>query len=247
MKDKIDRLLLITVMMFLVGTTAVEALELEKKGTLEVYQIKAKEEVLVEDNKILEFYDDNSEAYEEYKREQERIEKEEEERRQREEAERLARLEEERRAYEAALALQRQKEAEARAKEAKKAQESVNPGSTLGNSIVNYALQFAGNPYVYGGNSLTTGTDCSGFVMLVYKNFGISLPRTTSGLYGVGSAVSIENARPGDIVLYGYNGAVTHAALYIGNGQIIHAATPALGIIVDNMYSMQIVSIRRVA
>lgn len=112
--------------------------------------------------------------------------------------------------------------------------------------VAGYAAQFVGNPYVYGGTSLTNGADCSGFVMSVYANFGVSLPRTAGGQATVGEAVSIENAQPGDIISYGYNGVVSHSAIYAGNNTIIHASTPSLGIRTDSMYIMPIVTIRRV-
>ena len=112
--------------------------------------------------------------------------------------------------------------------------------------VASYAVQFVGNPYVYGGTSLTNGTDCSGFVMSVYAAFGISLPRTTGGQAASGYGVSIDEAQPGDIVSYGYNGYVSHSALYIGNGMIVHASTPELGIRVDSMYIMPIITIRRI-
>lgn len=117
---------------------------------------------------------------------------------------------------------------------------------SLKNSVVDYALQFVGNPYVYGGNSLTTGTDCSGFVQLVFANFGKSLPRTTSTQAASGMGVSVENIKPADIVSYGYNGQVTHSALYIGNGQIVHASTPQGGIRIDSLYIMPIITVRRI-
>lgn len=112
--------------------------------------------------------------------------------------------------------------------------------------LANYALQFVGNPYVYGGTSLTEGTDCSGFVMLLYQKFGVALPRTSGGQATVGYGVSIENAQPGDIVSYGYNGIVSHSAIYIGNEMIVHASTPQGGIRTDSMYIMPIITIRRV-
>ena len=97
------------------------------------------------------------------------------------------------------------------------------------------------------GNELAVyGADCSGFVMSVYQNFGVSLPRTAGGQATVGQAVSIENAQPGDIISYGYNGVVSHSAIYAGNNTIIHASTPSLGIRTDSMYIMPIVTIRRV-
>ena len=112
--------------------------------------------------------------------------------------------------------------------------------------LANYALQFVGNPYVYGGTSLTEGTDCSGFVMRLYENYGVSLPRTAGDQATVGYAVSIENAQPGDIVSYGYDGIVYHSAIYIGNEMIVHASTPEGGIKTDNMYIMPIITIRRI-
>lgn len=114
------------------------------------------------------------------------------------------------------------------------------------NNLVNFSLQFVGNPYVMGGNSLTNGTDCSGFVQLVYSNFGIYLPRTTYEQALSGITVSIEEIEKGDIISYGYDGNVTHSALYIGDGRIVHASTPELGIRIDNMYMMPIITVRRV-
>lgn len=118
---------------------------------------------------------------------------------------------------------------------------------TFQESVVNFALQFVGNPYVMGGTSLTNGADCSGFVQSVFANFGISLPRTTYGQSVSGDSVDIEDIRIGDIISYGYDGYVTHSALYIGNGTIVHASIPELGIRTDTMYlTTPIVAIRRV-
>ena len=116
----------------------------------------------------------------------------------------------------------------------------------LGMQIVNYAIQFVGNPYVYGGNSLTNGTDCSGFVKLIFAHFNISLPRTTGEQAQSGQGVSLENRQPGDIISYGYNGTSSHSAIHIGNDKVVHAATPSQGIIYGNLYMMPIVAIRRV-
>ena len=116
----------------------------------------------------------------------------------------------------------------------------------LRSNIVSFASQFVGNSYVWGGNSLTNGTDCSGFVMLVYQNFGVSLPRTTDTQAQSGVGVSLSEILPGDIVSYGYNGVPSHSALYIGNDTIVHAANPRDGIMYSNIYIMPIITIRRV-
>ncbi len=120
------------------------------------------------------------------------------------------------------------------------AQASTSSG--LGQSIANYALQFVGNPYVYGGTSLTNGADCSGFVMSVYKHFGISLPRTSSEQGKCGTNVGgIGNALPGDLVSYS-----GHIGIYIGNGQIVHASSAKTGIKVSNANYRTILSVRRI-
>lgn len=95
--------------------------------------------------------------------------------------------------------------------------------------VVDFALQFEGNPYVYGGTSLTNGADCSGFVMSVFANFGYSLPRVAAAQCDASSKKDISQIEPGDLVFYGDYG-IDHVALYIGNGQIIHASGAATGI-----------------
>ncbi|MDE7320027.1 MAG: C40 family peptidase [Lachnospiraceae bacterium] len=113
-------------------------------------------------------------------------------------------------------------------------------GGGTGSSIASYGLQFVGRPYVSGGNSLTNGTDCSGFVNLVHAHFGISTPRQSGALAGGGRAVSDSDKQPGDVVCY-----QGHVGIYIGNNQIVHASTPSSGIKVTNMYYRSILGIRR--
>lgn len=116
---------------------------------------------------------------------------------------------------------------------------SYNSGS--GSSVVNYATQFVGNPYVWGGTSLTNGADCSGFVQSVYANFGVSLPRTSYEQQNAGTEVSYADAQPGDLICYG-----GHVAIYMGNGQIVHASNSQDGIKISNDATYRtIVSVRR--
>lgn len=119
---------------------------------------------------------------------------------------------------------------------------SVGEGSEMGKAVAEYGLQFVGNPYVYGGSSLTKGTDCSGFVMSVYANFGVSLPHSSAADRKQGYAVDgIENAQAGDIICYS-----GHVGIYIGDGQIVHASTPKTGIIVSSATTKKILAIRRI-
>lgn len=119
---------------------------------------------------------------------------------------------------------------------------TVGEGSELGVAVAEYALQFVGNPYVYGGTSLTNGADCSGFVMSVYANFGVSLPHSSKSDRSQGYGVDgLENAQPGDLICYS-----GHVALYIGNGQIVHASNSRTGIIVSNANYKKILAIRRI-
>ena len=107
--------------------------------------------------------------------------------------------------------------------------------SSLGQQIADFACQYVGYPYVYGGNSLTNGVDCSGFTQQVYLHFGYSIPRRASIQATVGTSVSISNLQPGDLVFYGDSTGVGHVTIYIGNGQVVHASTPTKGIIISNM------------
>ena len=117
---------------------------------------------------------------------------------------------------------------------------TVSGGSGTGAAIASYGLQFVGYPYVRGGNSLTNGTDCSGFVNLIHAHFGISTPRQSGALAGAGRAVSDADKLPGDVVCY-----YGHVGIYIGNNQIVHASTEKTGIKVSNMYYRSISCIRR--
>lgn len=114
------------------------------------------------------------------------------------------------------------------------------PGSLTGANIAAYACQFVGNPYVAGGTSLTDGCDCSGFVMSVYKAFGVSVPRTSWAQGNYGSEVSYANAQPGDVIYYG-----GHVGIYIGGGQIVHASTQKTGIKYSSATYRSIISVRR--
>ena len=117
----------------------------------------------------------------------------------------------------------------------------------ISNQVVNYALKFVGGPYVYGGNSLTNGTDCSGFTKLVFANYGVYLPRSAPEQAYAGVHVDLSDIKPGDIIVSGYDGVVCHAALYIGDGKLVHALNSNVGIVVTSMYIMPIIDVRRVA
>ena len=119
--------------------------------------------------------------------------------------------------------------------------DSSSSYSGSGSSVVDYATQFVGNPYVWGGTSLTNGADCSGFVQSIYANFGVSLPRTSYEQQNAGTEVSYADAQPGDLICYG-----GHVAIYMGNGRIVHASNSVDGIkISDNAAYRTIVSVRR--
>ncbi|CUX36822.1 C40 family peptidase [Clostridium sp. C105KSO13] len=137
-------------------------------------------------------------------------------------------------------------EAAKAAREAQKQQEAqeaavIQAQASSGQAVIDYACQFIGNPYVWGGTSLTDGADCSGFVQSVYAHFGISLPRTTWDMESVGTPVNYEEAVPGDIVLYD-----GHVGLYMGDGNIVNAMNEADGIGVCSATYTPIITVRRV-
>lgn len=159
-----------------------------------------------------------------------------------EEAARLAKEEEERKKARAAAAAAAAAQNSTPKAQAAPVQYTVSGGSEMGSAVAQYALQFVGNPYVYGGTSLTNGADCSGFVMSVYANFGVSLPHSSASDRSQGYAVDgMENAQPGDLICYS-----GHVALYIGNGQIVHASNSRTGICVSNAYYRNILAVRRI-
>lgn len=172
---------------------------------------------------------------------------EEEERKRREEEERKRKEEEERRRkeQEALLASQGGGDDDDDEEEDSDRHEEEKPvvsgGGGKGQDIAKFACQYIGNPYVAGGTSLTNGADCSGFVQSVYKNFGISLPRSSYAQSGVGKGVSYSEAQPGDVIYYG-----GHVGIYIGNGQIVHASTERTGIKITSATYRSIITVRRI-
>ncbi|WP_130837159.1 C40 family peptidase [Lachnoclostridium sp. Marseille-P6806] len=133
------------------------------------------------------------------------------------------------------------REQEKRRLEAEAKESGASQSGGLGGEIAGYAQQFIGNPYVWGGSSLTNGTDCSGFTMSVYAHFGYSLPHNDAAQRAMGTAVpDLSAARPGDLVFYS-----GHVGIYIGGGQIVHASNPTYGIRISNALYRSIVGIRR--
>ena len=134
--------------------------------------------------------------------------------------------------------------AEEKAEQERKEQEAAAASvSAAGQAVIDYACQFVGNPYVWGGTSLTNGADCSGFVQSVYAHFGISLPRTTYDMVNAGYAVSYEEAQPGDLILYGD---CSHVGIYMGDGNIVNALNAEKGICICSATYTNIYAVRRV-
>ena len=128
------------------------------------------------------------------------------------------------------------------AQQAQQKKDKVTQTVSNGQAVVNYAARFVGNPYVYGGSSLTNGADCSGFVMSVYQAFGISLPHSSSALRSVGYGVSLTEIQPGDIVCYS-----GHVGIYAGNNTLLHASSPSTGIKYTSPVTYrEILAIRRI-
>ena len=118
--------------------------------------------------------------------------------------------------------------------------ENLDPTvSQTAKDLINTAMQYLGTPYVYGGNSLTSGVDCSGFVKGIFAKYGYNLPRTSREYPSVGTQVPLSQIKPGDILIYKYGSRIGHVAIYIGNGQIIHAANDKKGVCIGNAYFIQ--------
>ncbi len=123
--------------------------------------------------------------------------------------------------------------------------EAASSNSGVGQQIADFAVQYVGNPYVWGGTSLTNGADCSGFVQTVFANFGIGLARIAEDQAAGGTPVSTDSLLPGDLLFYSSSGTIDHVAIYIGNGTIVHAANSDSGIITSSAYYSTIVAARR--
>ena len=123
---------------------------------------------------------------------------------------------------------------------------SASTSSGSGSQVASYALQFVGNPYKWGGTSLTNGADCSGFVMSVYAHFGVSLPHSSGSQAGYGTKVSLSEAQPGDLVFYARGGSVNHVAIYIGGGQIVNAACEREGICTKSVNYRDVYCVKRI-
>ena len=117
---------------------------------------------------------------------------------------------------------------------------------SLYSKMVAFAMKFLGNRYVWGGTSLTNGTDCSGFTMRIYEHFGYKIPRNSRAQAAFTKSVSSKDVKVGDLFFYGSNGYISHVAMYIGNGQIIHASNRKDGIKISNAYYRKPIKIGRV-
>lgn len=113
-------------------------------------------------------------------------------------------------------------------------------------SLVQFATQFVGKPYVWGGTSLTHGADCSGFVLSVFANYGVSLPHSSRAQANYGASISASEAKPGDLFFYGNGRSINHVAIYIGNGQVVHASSPKSGIKISSAYYRTPVKVVRI-
>ena len=159
-----------------------------------------------------------------------------------EEAERL-RLEAERKAAEEAAKKAAEEEAKRKAEEEAK-RKAEEAAMATRNALISNAKQYLGLPYVWGGNSLSNGVDCSGYTKLIYAQYGVTLERHSGHQAQQGTAVTMETIRPGDLVFYARDGRVYHVAIYIGNGQIIHAANETLGVCIQSVYVADIYCIK---
>lgn len=113
-------------------------------------------------------------------------------------------------------------------------------------SLCEYAKEFLGNPYVWGGTSLTKGADCSGYVLSIFKKYGYSLPHSSRAQANMGTKVSLAEAKPGDLVFYSKGGRINHVAIYIGGGQVVHASSPKYGIRITSVYYRTPTTVRRI-
>lgn len=118
--------------------------------------------------------------------------------------------------------------------------------SDLRVDLCQFAKKFIGNRYVWGGTSLTKGADCSGFVLAVFKNYGISLPHSSRAQAGMGKKISLGEAKPGDLVFYSGGGRINHVAIYIGGGQVVHASNPRTGIRISSATYRTVSAVRRI-
>jgi len=102
--------------------------------------------------------------------------------------------------------------------------------------MIQYACQFVGNRYVWGGTSLTNGVDCSGFTMRIYEKYGIYLPHSSKAQANCGTRIDASQAKPGDLFFYGSGKSISHVAMYIGGGQVVHASSAKTGIKISNAF-----------